>query len=232
MSKKAPPPPSRPSGYFWLTFVVSGLVGALAGVIFTLVVLRPGPSPSGAGGTPALNPDPTTHRPAPELTAGQTPAQSDRTLGNFHYDHQDWPKAIVHYESAIRQGSDDADIRTDLGNAYRFAGRLDDALAQYTRARQMNPSHEFSLFNQGGLYLEDFKQPAKAIEIWQQYLVLFPNGRNVMAAQQLIAQAQSALGAPGSSPASAGRPVAGQTSPAEALILERINAGQNKSGKP
>ena len=231
MSKKAPPP-TRPSGSFWLTFAVSGLGGALIGVIFTLVVLRPGPPPSPAGAVPSLNPDPTTHRPAPELTAGQTPAQADRTLGNFHYDHQDWPKAITHYESAIRQGSDDADIRTDLGNAYRFTGRLDDALAQYHRARQMNPSHEFSLFNQGGLYLEDLKQPAKAIEIWQEYLVRFPNGRSVMAARQLIAQAQVALGVPVSSPASAARPAAGQTSAAEALILERINAGQNKGGKP
>lgn len=219
------PPPTRPSGFFWITFTVSGLIGALVGIIFTLVVLRPGPPPSASGAAPTLNPDPSTHRPAPELTAGQTPAQADRTLGNFYYDHQDWSKAIAHYESAIRQGSDDADIRTDLGNVYRFTGRFDDALAQYHRAREMNPAHEFSLFNQGGLYLEGLKQPAKAIEKWQEYLVLFPNGRNVVVARQLIAQAQAASGIPPP-------PAAGQTSAAEALILERINASQNKGGKP
>ena len=92
--------------------------------------------------------------------------------------------------SAIRARIDDADIRTDLGNAYRFIGRFDDALAQYRRAQQMNPAHEFSLFNQGGLFLEDLKQPAKAIEVWEEYLVRFPDRPECLAARQLIAQAQ------------------------------------------
>jgi tetratricopeptide (TPR) repeat protein len=130
-----------------------------------------------------------------------------------------------HYEAAIRQGIVDADIRTDLGNAYRFIGRFDDALAQYHRAQQLNPQHEFSLFNQGGLFLEDLKQPAKAIAIWQEYLVRFPNGQNVAAARQLIAQAQG--GGPAADPA-----VAGQPSATEKLILQQIKSGQTKSGQP
>ena len=156
---------------------------------------------------------PTTHVPDPELTAGQTPAQADRTLGNFYYDHQNWLLAVRHYEAAIRLGSDDADIRTDLGNAYRFGGQIDDALAQYQLAQRMNPAHEFSLFNQGGLYLEQFNQPQKAVELWNQYLARFPQGRNVEVARQLIAQVQS--GQSGAKPSSAeaqllNRPVPGK----------------------
>jgi len=228
MSKKSPPP-AQPTGSFWLPFVFIGLIGALLGATITYIALRPGQAPAVVGAVPS-NPDPTTHRPTPDLTAGQSPAEADRTLGNFYYDHQNWIQAITRYESAIRQGIDDADIRTDLGNAYRFAGRTDDALAQYRRAQQMNPAHEFSLFNQGGLYLEDLKQPDKAVAIWQEYLVRFPTGRNVAAAQQLILQAQtgtSGLAVPSTDAAATAQP-----SSTEQLILKQIQAGQGKTGKP
>lgn len=232
MSKKASPP-APPATTPWFTILTIGAFGILCGATVTYFVVRPKPpATAGAGFVPAAtNPDPSTHRPNPDLTAGQTPVQADRTLGNFYYDHQNWPKAIEHYQSAIRQGSDDADIRTDLGNAYRFTGRPDDALAQYALARKMNPNHEFSLFNQGGLFMEDFQQPGRAIEIWQEYLVRFPTGRNVEVARQLIAQAQGGgvvplLPAPGAPPAPT------QTSAAEALILRQIQSAQPKTGQP
>lgn len=227
MSKKSPPT-VQPAGSFWLPFAFIGLIGALLGATITYLALRPAQAPAITGAAPGANPDPTTHLPKPDLTAGQTPAEADRTLGNFYYDHQNWTQAITRYESAIRQGIDDADIRTDLGNAYRFIGRVDDALAQYNRAQKMNPLHEFSLFNQGGLYLEDLKQPAKAIEIWQEYLVRFPAGRNVAAARQLIMQAQTGT----SGLALPAQEAAGQPSATELMILQQIKAGQSKTGKP
>lgn len=203
MAKSQPTPAPSP----WLALMLSGLTGLLLGATGMYFLLLPKLT------RPALLPqpplmaaphDPASHLPPPGLTAGMNPALAARTLGNFYYDHQNWPQAISQYESAIQQGSDDADIRTDLGNAYRFSGRPDDALAQYTAAQRMNPAHEFSLFNQGGLYLEELHQPAKAIALWQEYLVRFPQGRNVSAAQQLIAQAQNSSGrALGNAPAPA-----------------------------
>jgi tetratricopeptide (TPR) repeat protein len=215
---------------------MSGLFGMLFGGTITYLALRPQLRPPVAPGAAPIaampaNPDPTSHVPTPDLTAGQTPAQADRTLGNFYYDHQNWPQAISHYESAIKQGVDDADIRTDLGNSYRFAGRTDDALAQYGRAQKLNPAHEFSLFNQGGLYLEDLKQPAKAIEVWQEYIKRFPTGQNVSAARQLIAQAQAGVTGLMMPPAetTAGAPSSSAT---EDLILQKIKSAQTKTGKP
>ena len=231
MSKPNPPAPApSPAPSFWLPFVMIGVFGMLLGATITYLALRPQLQPPGVQPAPvvATNPDPTTHVPAPELTAGQTPAQAEHTLGNFYYDHQNWPQAIQHYESAIKQGSDDANIRTDLGNAYRFAGRPSDALAQYALAQQMNPAHEFSLFNQGGLYFEDLRQPAKAIEIWKDYIARFPEGSNVEAARQLIAQAQS--GATGLTLPPPSAP--GKSSGTEDLILRQIQAGQTKAAKP
>src|SRR5687768_6340134 len=138
MSKKpstAPQPVTSP----WFIIAVVGLFSMLFGATLMYFAMRPRQTAAAiTGGMPAAtNPNPATHLPPPNLTAGQPPAQADRTLGNFYYDHQNWPLAIQHYQAAIRQGSDDADIRTDLGNAYRFSGRPDDALAQYTYARNL-----------------------------------------------------------------------------------------------
>lgn len=237
MSKNPPP---TPTASFWLPFILSGVFGGMLGATLTYLALRPqlrAPAVASAAPAMAVNPDPTTHEPSPDLTAGQLPAQADRTLGNFYYDHQNWTQAISHYESAIKQGADDSDIRTDLGNSYRFAGRPQDALRQYDAAQKMNPAHEFSLFNQGGLYLEDLKEPAKAIAVWQEYIKRFPTGQNVGAARQLIAQAQGgATGLalpPPALPAGDSAPAATPTSStAEALILQQINAAKTKSGKP
>lgn len=220
-----------PAATPWFTFGLIGLFGVLFGATLMFFALRTRPAAPAAPPAAATNPDPATHRPDPNLTAGQPPAQAARTLGNFYYDHRNWPQAIEHYQAAIRQGSDDADIRTDLGNAYRFAGRPDDALLQYTLAQKMNPAHEFSLFNQGGLYFEDFHQPAKAVEVWQEYLTRFPNGRSAAAARQLLAQAQGGMALPapaGPAPAAAPAPA----SAAESLILKQIEAARTKGATP
>ncbi|MCX6949042.1 MAG: tetratricopeptide repeat protein [Opitutae bacterium] len=179
----------------WVAFTAIGLCGGLIGATATYLALRPKLSvtPIAAASLAKTVTDPSAHLPPPELTAGQPPAQAERTLGNFYYDHQNWPAAIRSYQAALKQGSDDADIRTDLGNAYRFSQRPDDALVQYQLAQKMNPAHEFSLFNQGGLYLEDLHQPQKAVTAWREYLRRFPTGQNVASAQQWLAHAETLL---------------------------------------
>ncbi|MBI5422869.1 MAG: tetratricopeptide repeat protein [Opitutae bacterium] len=234
-SAPSTPPPAQPS--FWIPFLMVGIVGALLGSTVTYLALRPQLDRAArASAMPiaanASMPADINHAPPADLTAGMPPAQAERTLGNFYYDHQNWPEAIRRYESAIKQGSDDADIRTDLGNAYRFSGRPQDALTQYELAQRMNPQHEFSLFNQGGLYFEDLKNTPKAIETWTAYLARFPNGTNAANARNLIAQASGApaplmpggtgpLGAP-SQPSSPGQ------SPNDQRLFDLINGAPKK----
>jgi tetratricopeptide (TPR) repeat protein len=184
-------PPPRSASAFWLALGLVGACGLLLGATATYLLLLPRlkTAPKPATADPAAATAPLASLPGPDLTAGVPPAQADRNLGNFFYDQNDWAQAIHYYESAIRQGSDDADIRTDLGNAYRFSGRPADALAQYHTAQRLNPAHEFSLFNQGGLYFEGLNQPQKAVEIWNEYLRRFPQGQNAATARQFIARA-------------------------------------------
>jgi tetratricopeptide (TPR) repeat protein len=203
MAKNAVPSPSesKSGAPLWISHALVGVCGICLGIIGTYFALRTQlqrPAPAiqleSMPGTPDAATAAVSSLPPAGLTNGMAPAQADRTLGNFYYDQSNWAQAIRYYESAIKQGSDDADIRTDLGNAYQFSGQANEALAQYQKAQQMNPQHEYSLFNQGGLYLNKLNSPSKAIEVWNDYLVRFPNGRNVISARQLLAQVGGAAG--------------------------------------
>ena len=116
------------------------------------------------------------------------PAQAAVTLGNWNYDRQNWRHAIEHYEQAIRLGLDNADVRTDLGNCYRFLGQPQKALELYQAAQRQNPQHEHSLFNQAGLYDEVLNEPAKAVATAKDFVRRFPQSSGVKAAQELIAK--------------------------------------------
>lgn len=207
----SPPPPATTTAR-WPAFLLGALLGAALGAGATHI-LRPAPatarspSPGAPGASPAPAPAlaPLANVPAlpplfpnapPGSETGDAPsAAAERARANFFYDQQDWPGAIRGYEAALRLGADDADLRTDLGSAYRFSGRRDDALAQYELAQRMNPAHEFSLFNQGGLFLDEFHDPARAVAAWNAYLARFPQGRNVAIARALIQRHSSPAGA-------------------------------------
>jgi hypothetical protein len=118
-------------------------------------------------------------------------AQLALSQGNSFYDGRNWSQAALQYEQVIAGGLDNADVRTDLGNCYRFLEQPQKALEQYRRAQKLNPQHEQSLFNQGGLYAFSLKDNARAIAKWREYLQRFPQGATVAEARQLIAQAQS-----------------------------------------
>lgn len=192
-SGKSRPAPAEqsPAGTPWLAFINVALISAALGGISTYFIMASGQPRAVAAPPTVMSSTPALTLPAPEPVTALPPVQGDRELGNFYYDQSNWAQAIHYYEAAMKAGADDANIRTDLGNAYQFAGRPNDALAQYTAAQQLDPNHEFSLFNQGGLYYERLHQPQKAIDVWTEYLRRFPQGRNVAAAQQLIAQART-----------------------------------------
>lgn len=193
---RSTPPPAPAAGTPWLAFINVALISAALGAVGTYLIMQSG-QPKPAQPVTMTSATPALTLPSPEPVTGLPPVQGDRNLGNYYYDQSNWPQAIRYYEAAMKAGADDADIRTDLGNAYQFTGRAEEALAQYSAAQRLDPNHEFSLFNQGGLYYDRLHQPQKAIEIWNEYLRRFPAGRNVAAARQLIAQASATLsGAP------------------------------------
>jgi hypothetical protein len=140
----------------------------------------------GGSGKPSVerfSPSPATE---PPDVSQLPPADAARTLGNWNYDRHNWAHAIDHYQEAIADGADNPDVRTDLGNCFRFIGEPHRALEQYQIAQTENPMHENSLFNQAGLYAEVLHDDQRALAIAREFLKRFPQSDRAAAAQQLI----------------------------------------------
>jgi tetratricopeptide (TPR) repeat protein len=114
------------------------------------------------------------------------PAESALQQGNWNYDQQNWVRAIENYQRALSLGLDNADVRTDLGNAFRFSGDPQKALEQYRIAQRQNPQHETSFFNTATLYSKVLNDRVNAILAFQEYLRRFPNGEKASTAKQLL----------------------------------------------
>jgi len=124
----------------------------------------------------------------PPDVSKMAPAEAARTLADWNYDRQNWPHAIEHYQEAIARGADNPDVRTDLGNCFRFTGQPQKALEQYKIAQTQNPQHENSLFNQVGLFAEVLHDKEQALRVAHEFLTRFPQSPRAESARQLIAQ--------------------------------------------
>ena len=132
-----------------------------------------------------LPPSPATEPPNVSQSA---PADAARILGDWNYDRHNWTHAIEHYQEAIADGADNPDVRTDLGNCFRFIGEPRKALEQYQIAQTENPMHENSLFNQAGLYAEVLHDEQRALATAREFLKRFPQSDRTTAAEQLISK--------------------------------------------
>ncbi len=131
----------------------------------------------------------TTESSPPDVSK-LSPTDAERTLADWNYDRQNWPHAIQHYQQAIARGADNPDVRTDLGNCFRFIGDPQKALEQYKIAQTQNPKHENSLYNQAGLFAEVLHDNEQALAIANEFLTRFPQSPRADSARQLIAQIQ------------------------------------------
>jgi len=125
---------------------------------------------------------------APPDVSTMAPAEAAKTLADWNYDRQNWPHAIDHYQEAISKGVDNPDVRTDLGNCFRFSGQPQKALEQYKIAQTQNPMHENSLFNQAGLFAEVLHEDQQALAVAHEFLTRFPNSSRAEAARNLVSQ--------------------------------------------
>jgi len=152
--------------------------------------------PANSAAIPAAgSPVPAAPSMNPPDVSQLSPGEAAVTLGNFYYDEKNWAKAIEYYQRAISLGTDNADVRTDLGNALRFTGAPQKALEQYQIARNKNPSHENSLYNLATLYSQELHDPVNAMITMKDYLRLFPNGDKASIAKQFIGQSGTTPGA-------------------------------------
>jgi tetratricopeptide (TPR) repeat protein len=139
---------------------------------------------SGVQSAPASEPPPDVSQ--------LSPADAEKTLADWNYDRRDWQHAIDHYKQAIARGADTPDVRTDMGNCYRFLNQPQQALEQYKIAQNQNPQHENSLFNQISLYSQLLNDPESARKVAADFLARFPNSPRTDAVKKQLTAIGSA----------------------------------------
>ena len=92
------------------------------------------------------------------------------SLGNDYFDTAQPQKSIEAYGKALELKPNNPDVLTDQGVMFRRVGWFDKALANFEKAQQIDSKHLQSLYNIGVVYMEDLKQPEKAIKAWTKYL--------------------------------------------------------------
>ncbi|MGH8095216.1 MAG: tetratricopeptide repeat protein [Chthoniobacterales bacterium] len=159
--------------------------------------IPPKPAIENFTGTP-VGRSPNAFQPAPPAASAEPPdvsqlgpAEAARTLGNWNYDRQDWTHAIEHYQEAIGLGADNPDVRTDLGNCFRFLGQPEKALEQYETAQKENPLHENSLFNQISLFADLLHDNARAQAAARDFITRFPQSPRIELVKERLLQLQN-----------------------------------------
>lgn len=95
-----------------------------------------------------------------------------RELGNAYFDAGMPVQAIATYNKALAIKPNDTNILNDQGAMYRETGDFARALANFEKARKMDPYNLESLYNIGYVLAFDLNQIDKALVQWRHYLTL------------------------------------------------------------
>ena len=179
-----PPPSTLSNAKLIAVILLASAIGA--GIMWMLLPTRQGASPNVSAGMAASSPSTASVLEPPPSVAGLPPGQAALLLGHWHYDRQRWTAAVEQYETALSLGIDNPDVRTDLGNCYRFLGQPIRAREQYERSQRQNPQHENSLFNLATLHAQVLHDSTKARELLNEYLRRFPASEGAARARQVL----------------------------------------------
>jgi tetratricopeptide (TPR) repeat protein len=175
-------------GSYLLPMLLSAVVGA--GVMWLIMSQRETAPARPTSFAPPPTSGQNQNATAPDLSQVSS-ADAAVVRGNMAYDHQQWAEAIREYQDALAKGRDNPDVRTDLGNAFRFSAQPEKALEQYKIAQRQNPQHENSLFNQIGLFMEVMHDPTRAVPVCEEFIRKFPNSEKAERAKEQLAIAKN-----------------------------------------
>jgi len=181
-------------------------VGFAAGVLVQASV-APAPSASRSANAPSVAPaSPTSPVQLPSFDDLQAVEQlqehlqhepddiATRTrLAHTLFDMGNYRQAIEHYQFILEAQPTNADVRTDLGIAYRRTERSDLAAAAFRRAIQDAPAHRNAHYNLGIVLAHDLHDPAGAVAAWERFLELAPDAPKSADVRRFVQDLKSRL---------------------------------------
>lgn len=132
-----------------------------------------------------------------EGMAAQNPQDPDicLKLANYLYDQKQYDQSIEWYQRALALDPKNVNARTDLGTAYFYSGRSQDALAEYRKSLAIDPRHEPTLLNAIVVNLEGTHDLAAAQKAWDELHKVNPNNSALAGLKEKIDAARTASGA-------------------------------------
>jgi tetratricopeptide (TPR) repeat protein len=132
-----------------------------------------------------------------EAMAAQNPKDLDvrLRLANFLYDQRQYSQSIEWYQRALELDPKNVNARTDLGTAYFYMGRPQDALREYDKSLDINPRHEPTLLNTIVVNLEGTHDLAAAQKAWDRLYKLNPSHPALAGLKEQINAARASGGA-------------------------------------
>jgi tetratricopeptide (TPR) repeat protein len=109
-----------------------------------------------------------------------------RELGNAYFDADMPTQSIAAYARALAIKPDDTNILNDQGAMYRQTGDFARALANFEKARRVDPNNLESIYNSGYVLAFDLNQIDKAIVMWRSYLTLDKTSETARQVQSFI----------------------------------------------
>lgn len=168
-----------------VAFIIVGfVVGFIA--VFTIVeprataalkaqpkVFKPGP-PQPAGGAPAVDAK-LLRQLESQVQANPTNFDAIVQLANLNYDQRNFPEAARLFGKALELRPAEIDLRTDYATVLFYSQRVDEALAEFQKVLDQNPTHPPALFNMGVVLLQAKDDPEGAIRHWQTLVDTHPD---------------------------------------------------------
>ncbi len=107
-------------------------------------------------------------------------------LANYLYDQRQYDKSIEWYQRVLALDPKNVNARTDMGTAYFYTGRAQDALEEYRQSLQIDPKHEPTLLNTIIVNLEGTHDVAAAQAAWEKLRKVNPNNPQLASMKEKI----------------------------------------------
>ena len=108
-------------------------------------------------------------------------------LGNYYYDHSDFPMAEMFYKKALEIDPHDVDVMVDLGTVLFFMQREEEALRAYQNALEIDPKHKNALFNMGVMKQAQGDREG-AVEWWRKFVEVAGDDPHAEPIRKMIAE--------------------------------------------
>ncbi len=155
----------------------------------------PGPIPAGLPeGHPPIDSAALIKTLEDQAAQGPKDPEPRLRLANFFYDQKQYDKAIEWYERALVLDPRNVNARTDLGTAFFYLGRNQDALREFRKSLETDPRHSPTLYNMIIVNLDGTHDLKAALEAWETLKKLNPNYPQLDSLKQRLDSARASGG--------------------------------------